>query len=184
MTKLFFAKTLLNIPHIFLKNTMFRTKSVALLITDSTLYYLALHLKFSSSERHTQLVELFAYENTLTLETNMDWAPSSNSLLVYQFHNIFTQTRLFLFVTSSKNNCVTTPKSLGELFFSSTWLEREVSEMHGLCFEGKKDLRNLMLQYGDSSAPFRKSYPSVGLKEVFYDSVTDSLSITPISIQV
>ena len=56
--------------------------------------------------------------------------------------------------------------------------------MHGLCFEGKKDLRNLMLQYGDSSAPFRKSYPSVGLKEVFYDSVTDSLSITPISIQV
>ena len=184
MTKLFFAKTLLNIPYIFLKNDPYRTKNVALLISDSTLYYIALHLKFSSSERSTQLVELFAYENALTLKTDTSWTPASNSLIVYQFQNLFTQTRLFLFVTSSKNNSITNPKSLGELFFSATWLEREVGEMHGLTFEGKKDLRNLMLQYGDSSSPFRKSYPSIGLKETFYDSVTDTLSITPVSIQV
>jgi len=56
--------------------------------------------------------------------------------------------------------------------------------MHAVCFEGKKDLRNLMLQYGDTSAPFRKSYPSIGLKETFYDSVTDTLAIAPVSIQV
>ena len=184
MTRLFFAKTLLNIPYIFLKNNQFRTKNVALLVTDATLYYIALHLKFASSERSTQLVELFAYENSLTLSTTSSWAPASNPLVVYQFHNLFTQTRLFLFATSSKSNSVTTPKSLGELFFSATWLEREAGEMHGICFEGKKDLRNLMLQYGDSSAPFRKSYPSIGLKETFYDSVTDTLSIVPVSIQV
>ena len=91
---------------------------------------------------------------------------------------------MFLFVTSSKDSAVTTPKTLSELFFSSAWLEREVGEMHGICFEGKKDLRNLMLQYGDSSSPFRKSYPSVGIKETFYDSVTDTLVQVPVSIQV
>ena len=56
--------------------------------------------------------------------------------------------------------------------------------MHGICFEGKKDLRNLMLQYGDTSAPFRKSYPSVGLSELMYDSVLDTLIQIPVSIQV
>jgi hypothetical protein len=40
-----------------------------------------------------------------------------------------------------------------------------------------------MLQYGDSSAPFRKSYPSIGLREVYYDSVNDSLLHSPVSIQ-
>jgi len=63
-------------------------------------------------------------------------------------------------------------------------MEREVSEMHGVCFEGKKDLRNLMLQYGDSSTPFLKHYPSIGTKEVFYDAVTDTLVQVPTSLQL
>jgi len=171
-------------PYLLLKNQLFRTKTSSLLLPDTLLYYLALHLKFSSSERATQLTELFAYENPLTLSNATPVANSSNSIVVYQFHNLFSQERLFLFVTSTKNNSITTPKSLGELFFSSTWLEREVCEMHGICFEGKKDLRNLMLQYGDASTPFRKSYPSIGVKETFYDSVTDVLTQVPVSIQV
>lgn len=40
-----------------------------------------------------------------------------------------------------------------------------------------------MLQYGDSSAPFKKNYPSIGLKEYFYDSITDSIINKPVSIQ-
>jgi NADH:ubiquinone oxidoreductase subunit C len=75
-------------------------------------------------------------------------------------------------------------KTLGEVFSTSIWLERELNEMHGLCFKGKKDLRNLMLQYGDSSAPFRKTYPSIGLTELFYDAVTDTLVQTPVSTQI
>ena len=52
--------------------------------------------------------------------------------------------------------------------------------MHAICFENKKDLRNLMLQYGDSSSPFKKSYPSIGYKEVVYDIVTDHVVQIPI----
>jgi hypothetical protein len=41
-----------------------------------------------------------------------------------------------------------------------------------------------MLQYGDTSTPFRKSSPSIGVKEVCYDSVNDILIQIPVSIQV
>lgn len=40
-----------------------------------------------------------------------------------------------------------------------------------------------MLTYGDTSAPLRKSFPSIGIKEVFYDSVSDLLIQNPVSIQ-
>ena len=88
-----------------------------------------------------------------------------------------------MFVSNLKSTTVCVPKTIGDLFFSSIWLEREVSEMHGICFEKKKDLRNLMLQYGDASAPFRKAYPSIGTKELVFDSVTDTLIQNSLSLQ-
>jgi NADH:ubiquinone oxidoreductase subunit C len=62
-------------------------------------------------------------------------------------------------------------------------LEREASELNAVVFSGKKDLRNLLLQYGDSSAPFQKSFPSIGVREISYDAVTDALVQTPVTIQ-
>lgn len=40
-----------------------------------------------------------------------------------------------------------------------------------------------MLTYGDESAPMQKSFPSIGLKDYYYDSITDVLVQTNISIQ-
>jgi NADH:ubiquinone oxidoreductase subunit C len=56
--------------------------------------------------------------------------------------------------------------------------------MHGVSFNGKKDIRNLMLQYGDSSSPLKKSFPSIGLREMFYDPVKDIVIQNPVSIQI
>jgi NADH:ubiquinone oxidoreductase subunit C len=168
-------------PHVFLTNKTFRTKGLSLLVPDKLLYFLALHMKLASPARSSQLVEIFAYENPTASAAMLHSSAPSSPLLVYQFHNLFSQERLFVF---SANLGGSAPKSLGELFSCSAWSEREVGEMHGICFEGKKDLRNLMLQYGDSSAPFRKSYPSIGTKEVFYDSVTDTLTQVSVSLQV
>jgi NADH:ubiquinone oxidoreductase subunit C len=58
-----------------------------------------------------------------------------------------------------------------------------VAELHGAVFTNKKDLRNLMLQYGDTTTPFLKSAPSIGFKEVYYDSVSDILLEAPITLQ-
>jgi hypothetical protein len=41
-----------------------------------------------------------------------------------------------------------------------------------------------MLQYGDSSKPFRKSFPSIGLKELMYNPTVDSVVQNPISMQL
>lgn len=59
-----------------------------------------------------------------------------------------------------------------------------MSELCGVTFLGKKDLRNLMLQYGDSSSPFQKSFPAIGLKEMFYSSVRDVIVQSPVTLQV
>ena len=59
-----------------------------------------------------------------------------------------------------------------------------MSELHGVAFTNKKDLRNLMLQYGDTTVPFQKSSPSIGFKEIYYDSISDVLIETPITLQV
>lgn len=40
-----------------------------------------------------------------------------------------------------------------------------------------------MLQYGDFSTPFQKSYPSIGTKEMVYDPISDLLVQPQISIQ-
>lgn len=106
-------------------------------------------------------------------------------MLVYNFHNLVTHDRFFLFcVDTGFNSTTLSPKSISEFYPNANWLEREVSELHGTVFDNKRDLRNLMLQYGDTSTPFRKSSPSIGLKEFFYDSVNDSLVQLPLSVQV
>jgi NADH:ubiquinone oxidoreductase subunit C len=55
--------------------------------------------------------------------------------------------------------------------------------MSNVTFSGKSDTRNLMLPYGDSSSPLQKSLPSIGLREIFYDSSTDAILTRPVSIQ-
>tara|TARA_B110001469_G_scaffold67356_1_gene64249 strand:- start:359 stop:787 length:429 start_codon:yes stop_codon:yes gene_type:complete len=140
----------------------------------------------------TQLIDMFAYELlagkvknstditprymhehlvTTTFETNM----------VYNFHSLYSHERLMVMVGSYNPNAPL--NSLSELFFSANWLEREVAELFNLHFFGKKDLRNLMLQYGDSTAPFLKSFPSIGLREMFYDPIKDTIIQRVVSVQ-
>ena len=111
---------------------------------------------------------------------------ASSTVVVYNFHNIFSQERLFIFspnlsTTKSLNSDL---KSISGLFANANWLERETSEMSGIVFAGKQDLRNLMLSYGDSSAPLRKSAPSTGFREIFFDINNDTLIQTPITLQI
>jgi len=54
--------------------------------------------------------------------------------------------------------------------------------LSGITFLGQKDLRNLMLQYGETSSPLKKSFPSIGYKEVYYSSVSDNVIQTEISV--
>ena len=105
---------------------------------------------------------------------------------------MYSQDRYFVFtvvggshsVTGTRYSVYGTLSSIAELFPAANWLEREVSELHGVNFSGKKDLRNLMLQYGDSTSPFKKSFPTIGLKEMYYDPLNDTVIQSPVSVQL
>lgn len=65
--------------------------------------------------------------------------------------------------------------SLDDVFSNSSWLEREFSEMYGVFFYKKKDIRNLLLDYGVLENPMLKDFPNTGFKEVIYDHLDKNI---------
>lgn len=60
-------------------------------------------------------------------------------------------------------------KTFNTLFQNITWVEREICEMFGITFLGKKDNRRLLLDFSFIGNPLLKSYPVTGFVEVYYD---------------
>lgn len=177
----------------FLANFLQRLKNIAMLTVGIAVVYMTHHKRLSSPFYLCQLSDMFSYETPtkpVLLESGDGLAGSPNvptrkaaaavsqpvsPVVVYNFHSFLTQDRFFMFATTSLNvlkmsvsKFVSMIGSIAELFFSANWLEREISELFGMIFRGKKDIRNLMLQFGDLTAPLRKAYPSIGLRDIFY----------------
>lgn len=190
--KLYLKCILSNENFAFVSNFDNNVKNINLLLTTKSFYYLTFHFRFSSLFYSTQLVDIFAYEVPSTSALNTESKKASSSIVVYNFHVLNTQNRFFFFTkigsSFSKHWGVLQSHqavpSIAELFFAANWLEREVSELHSINFSGKKDLRNLMLQYGDSTGPFQKSFPSIGTREMFYNPIKDTIIQNPVSLQI
>lgn len=192
--KLYLKCILQNNNFSFITNQLTNNNSYQLILQNNVLYYLCLHLRFSSLFYSTQLVDIFSYEVLLS-SSNKDVKKSNSSIVVYNFHLLNSNLKFFFFVkvpskvhgikslSFNKSN-YSSVLSITELFFAANWLEREVSELNGVFFTGKKDIRNLMLQYGDSSTPFQKSFPTIGLKEMYFNPLKDTIIQNPISIQI
>lgn len=174
----------------FFKYNFKNNKNIILYLTKKNFYFLSLHFKLSSLFYSTQLIDLFAYEAPSNSNENSKTFSVNTNVLVYHFHTINLQQRIFIFLLEKNQKIKGRFKtsqyylnSISELFLNTNWLEREVSELHSIFFSNKKDLRNLMLPYGDTSAPMKKAVPSIGLREIYYDSTTDLLIQTPVSLQ-
>ena len=179
----------------FINNLSQSEKNYNLLILPQYLLYLSTHFRFSSAFPLSQLVDIMSYEvpaQHATLKSNNLYNPEASSVVVYNVHSLYSQDRFFLFTQPSyfELSVATQPSvsnslsSVAEVYPAANWLEREVSELNGVSFAGKKDLRNLMLQYGDASNPFKKSFPSIGLKEMYYDPIKDTIVQNPLSVQL
>jgi len=125
---------------------------------------------------------------SLLLKKNSSNLLTSQGILVYHFHQITSSERIFIFTplssvgntttngeVSYQNNSSQWGVSVSQLFSSARWLEREVSELFGIQLLGMLDRRNLLLQYGETSSPLKKSYPSVGWYEIFYLPIYNTL---------
>ena len=188
--KLYFKYIYHNIPHLYLFYTKKTFYNISIVIPSNILYYTSLHIRFSSLFFSTQLVDMFAYDIPTSNNMEVGDTPSlsvSEPITVYNYHHLFSQDRFFFFCNEPvkpKGSTIFSISSISELFPNASWLEREVSELSGVIFSNKKDLRNLMLQYGDTTLPFQKSSPSIGYKEIFYDSLNDFLVESPVTVQV
>nr|YP_010049557.1 NADH dehydrogenase subunit 9 [Strombidium cf. sulcatum]QPL15962.1 NADH dehydrogenase subunit 9 [Strombidium cf. sulcatum] len=193
LTKLFFKYIFLKTPFLFVENKRSSSSNeVMLFLTRKNLIYTILHLRTSSVILYPQLIEMFSYEipqNSSSLPLNFSANESSsdiNTLVVYNFVTIQNEKRFFL-VTTHKTNLTGTSLekkkvnqnwlyTIENYFIAANWLEREVAEFFNISFQFKRDIRNLMLQYGDTSAPLLKMYPVVGLKEYYFNSTVQQIT--------
>jgi NADH:ubiquinone oxidoreductase subunit C len=186
--KLLFKYALFGLNFFFLRYGTQNRKSVSLLLPHYSLYFLITHVRLSSAFYIPQLVDIFSYElpiNSTELKQNsLETREVASKAIIYHFHNLLTHNRIFIFSLNLKSlPKFSNVKSIAELFPNAAWLEREVAELFNFIFEGRKDTRNLMLQYGDSSAPFQKFFPSIGLKELSYDFLRDLVSQQNVAAQ-
>ena len=73
--------------------------------------------------------------------------------------------------------------SLTGVWNSVDWYEREAFDLFGFIFEGHKDLRRLLTDYGFVGHPFRKDFPISGRVEVRYDPDKRRVVYEPVSIE-
>ena len=199
--KLYLGLVLDKQNYVFINNMLQSQKTDNLFLSPTSFYFLSVHLRFSTLFYSTQLIDIFSYEVPSTINvvsTSSSGATGynlgSSSLLVYNYHILNSHNKLLVFTKGSNSEAASygagKPRSgslissISELFSAANWLEREASELSGVSFLGKKDLRNLMLQYGDTTTPFKKSFPTVGLKEMFYNPIKDTIIQNPVSLQI
>lgn len=78
---------------------------------------------------------------------------------------------------------VTPLSSLTSIFINSDWFEREIWDLYGIYFNGHKDLRRILTDYGFEGFPLRKDFPLTGYTESRYNErkkrvISDRIQLT------
>ncbi len=62
------------------------------------------------------------------------------------------------------------------------WLEREVFDLYGVLFDGNKDLRRILTDYGFRGHPLRKDFPMTGYTELRYSEEEKRVVYQPVEL--
>ena len=73
--------------------------------------------------------------------------------------------------------------SVGDIWASALWYEREAFDLFGIMFQGHPDLRRILTDYGFIGHPFRKDFPLIGQVEMRYDPEQQRVIYEPVSIE-
>lgn len=72
--------------------------------------------------------------------------------------------------------------SVTDLWPAAMWFEREAYDLFGIRFEGNRDLRRLLTDYGFVGHPLRKDFPLSGEVEMRYDKTQGRCVLEPVDI--
>lgn len=156
-----------------LPNTFF------LLIPQKWFFTLNNIFKFELNFWNSYLVDMSAVDCSNYKDSNVFNSIFSfkNKLIVfYLYYFFFLKVKLkvlFFFNFFKKNNVV----SIENLFNNANWIEREASEMFGVNYLFKKDVRKLLMDYSTVENPLLKNYPSSGYSDVFYNFFEDQVCL-------
>lgn len=102
LTRLALVHVLSSVPHVFTSSGLKNQLSASVVVPQRHFYFVATHLKLSTVWYSTQLVDMFAYSvpTALTSEDlsgSSKYLSSSDSVVVYNFHTLFSHDRTFFF---------------------------------------------------------------------------------------
>tara|TARA_B100001245_G_scaffold92085_1_gene66815 strand:- start:2290 stop:2898 length:609 start_codon:yes stop_codon:yes gene_type:complete len=119
----------------------------------------------------TQLIDL----------CGIDWPERKERFQVaYNLLSMNNNSRIRVKSFTDNNNSL---PSITKLFPSSDWYEREAFDLFGINFEGHKDLRRLLTDYGFEGYPLRKDFPLTGYVEVKYDEEKKRVIYKPVELE-
>ena len=99
--------------------------------------------------------------------------------IVYHLLSVTKNHRLRVRVSTDEETPVPT---VTEIYAVAGWLEREVFDMYGVVFEGNKDLRRILTDYGFRGHPFRKDFPLTGYVELRYSEEEKRVVYEPVQL--
>lgn len=66
-------------------------------------------------------------------------------------------------------------QSIDLIYKNSNWLEREISEMYGVFYVNKRDIRKLLLDYTMDINPMLKDYPTEGEFDCYFSNIENQI---------
>lgn len=99
-----------------------------------------------------------------------------NNILIIFYNYYFLNLKLKLTILL-KYSVKDKYKSIDMLKSNANWLERECSEMFGVKYINKSDIRKLLLDYSIKENPMLKNYKIINKEEYFYNYFNNQVNL-------
>lgn len=152
----FFNTRLINVLKNKINTIYLNDHDLILDLNLNDLYISLYFLKNISFFKYDLLLNMYFYDTNFLNRT----------YIIYNLMSTKYDKRLFLRVLVPKTFIV---PSIGCLYRSANWLEREIWDLCGIFFYSHMDLRRILTDYGFEGNPLRKNFPVMGFYEVFFD---------------